>query len=123
MAGETKRGGGLAIGRIVPRGMVALGAIVVLAACDAPPGEASPPAAAGNDPGISASEFAAMQTGMTPEEVTAIVGSAGTVMSESDLGGIRTVMVQWEGESGLGANANAMFQNGKLIQKAQFGLE
>jgi hypothetical protein len=83
--------------------------------------EASAPAA--NDPGISATEFTAIQTGMTQDEVTAIVGSAGEVISENDLGGTRTVMVKWDGESGFGANANAMFQNGKLIQKSQFGLE
>ena len=75
-----------------------------------------------NDPGISASEFAQLRTGMTHAEAEAIVGSPGELMSENEIAGIRTFMVQWEGESGMGANANAMFQNGKLIQKAQFGL-
>ncbi|MGL5446574.1 MAG: hypothetical protein ACRDBL_04615 [Rhabdaerophilum sp.] len=78
---------------------------------------------AANDPGISATEFTAIQTGMTQDEVAGIVGSPGEVISENDLAGTRTVMVQWDGESGFGANANAMFQNGKLIQKSQFGLE
>lgn len=30
-------------------------------------------------------------------------------------------MYQWGG--GFGANMNAIFQNGKLVQKAQFGLK
>ncbi|RKF23598.1 hypothetical protein D6851_02465 [Altericroceibacterium spongiae] len=60
---------------------------------------------------------------MTPSEVEAIVGSPGEVISENELGGIRTIMVQWDGENGFGANANAMFQDGKLIQKSQFGLK
>ena len=76
-----------------------------------------------NDPGISAEEFAAIKTGMTHDEVTAIVGSPGELLSENEIAGTRTVMVQWNGERGFGANANAMFQNGKLIQKSQFGLE
>lgn len=76
-----------------------------------------------NDPGISAAEFKELQTGMTQAEVSAIVGSEGEVISENEIAGTRTVMVQWDGESGFGANANAMFQNGKLMQKSQFGLE
>lgn len=76
-----------------------------------------------NDPGITAAEFAALKTGMTPKQVEKIVGSLGQIISENEIAGIRTVMVQWPGERGVGANANAMFQNGKLIQKAQFGLQ
>jgi hypothetical protein len=36
-----------------------------------------------------------------------------------------TVMYTWQGESGFGANANAMFQGNpaKLMNKSQFGLE
>lgn len=87
------------------------------------PSEQAPPAPPANDPGISASEFKALQTGMTQAQASAIVGSEGEVISENEIAGTRTVMVQWEGETGFGANANAMFQNGKLIQKSQFGLE
>lgn len=75
-----------------------------------------------NDPRITASEFAALRTGMSHAEVEQIVGSPGELMSENEMAGIRTFMVQWEGDGGFGANANAMFQDGKLIQKAQFGL-
>ena len=41
-------------------------------------------------------------------------------MSRNELAGTEAVMYSWEGN--LGANMNAMFQNNKLVQKAQFGL-
>lgn len=76
-----------------------------------------------NAPEMSAAEFAALRTGMGYDEAVAIIGSPGELISESEMAGIRTQMYQWEGEGSFGANANAMFQNGKLVQKAQFGLE
>jgi hypothetical protein len=136
--GLAKKGGCLKWALVGVGGLFALGVIGALAggggAGDGPPapGAAPSPAAsassaapepAANDPGISAAEFKAIATGMTQAEVTAIVGSPGEVISENELAGIRTVMVKWDGESGFGANANAMFQNGKLVQKSQFGLE
>ena len=78
-----------------------------------------------NDPGISKKEFEQIQSGMTYEEVVSIIGGEGEVLSESGNKGedLHTVMYQWDGESGFGANANAMFQGGKLNTKSQFGLE
>jgi hypothetical protein len=65
---------------------------------------------------------------MSYEEVVEIIGGQGEVLSESGTPGgtgmdIHTVMYTWEGESGFGANANAMFQGNKLMNKAQFGLK
>jgi hypothetical protein len=78
-----------------------------------------------NPPTISLDEFNAIQDGMTYEQVVAIVGGAGTVLSESGSPGSEyyTVMYTWEGEGSIGANANCMFQGGRLVSKAQFGLE
>ena len=56
------------------------------------------------------------------EEVVAILGKEGEEMSSNDVAGYNTVMYKWDGDSGFGANMNGMFQNGKLVQKAQFGL-
>lgn len=81
-------------------------------------GEAA--ASPSNDPSITAQEFAELKSGMSPSQVADIVGSPGEVISESSIAGYHTVMVKWDG-SGLG-NANATFQNGKLVSKAQFGL-
>ena len=81
-----------------------------------------------NDPGISKAEFNKLKTGMTYEEAVKIIGGNGDVMSESGTPGgtgmdIHIVMYTFEGESGLGANANLTFQDNKLENKAQFGLE
>ncbi|MBA4121333.1 MAG: hypothetical protein H0X72_02570 [Acidobacteria bacterium] len=59
---------------------------------------------------------------MKYSEAVKILGSRGEVLSESGIGGTKTIMYQWNGE-GFGANMNAMFQNGKLVSKAQFGLK
>lgn len=75
-----------------------------------------------NDPGISAAEFSQLQNGMSYEQAQAIVGSAGELVTDSEMAGIRTFAVKWDGERGFGANANVMFQNNKLVVKAQAGL-
>lgn len=75
-----------------------------------------------NDPGISATEFAQLRNGMTYEQAQSIVGSSGELVSDSEIAGIHTFAVKWDGERGLGANANVMFQNNKLVMKAQAGL-
>lgn len=73
--------------------------------------------------GVTLANFQALETGMSYEEVVQILGSEGTEMSRTDLAGIVSVMYMWEGEGMLGANMNAMFQNGELMSKSQFGLE
>lgn len=73
--------------------------------------------------GVNMENYSKIQTGMSYEEVVAILGKQGEEMSSNDIGGYRTIMYKWDGDTGFGANMNAMFQNGKLIQKAQFGLK
>jgi hypothetical protein len=72
--------------------------------------------------GVTLAQYEQLQSGMSEQQVYNILGP-GTELSRSDLAGYTTVMYQWEGSGSLGANMNAMFQNGELIQKAQFGLE
>ena len=85
------------------------------------------PSASGNQStggGITLEMFNTVETGMTHREVSDILGSSGTVVSEVDLGlGSQhvTIMRQWSGR-GLGANAQIMFQGGRVISKAQVGL-
>lgn len=79
-----------------------------------------------NPPTITLAEYDEIKTGMTFQEVYNIIGGAGEVISEVDLGigeEYRTVIQQWEGVGILGANANITFQGGKVTVKAQFGLE
>lgn len=133
MAEGQKRSGCLKWGAIAIGGLFALG---VIGAALGDPAKDRAPAADGlqsvveapadppiNDPGISADEFAQLTPGMSYEEAIAIIGSPGEVISESAIAGTVTRMHQWKGESGFGPNANAMFQDGKLVSKAQFGLE
>lgn len=79
-----------------------------------------------NPPTITLEEFNAIQTGMSYDEVFEIIGGRGEVLSESDLGlgdEYISIMFSWDGEGSLGANANVLFQGGKVSSKAQFGLE
>lgn len=79
-----------------------------------------------NKSAISLSEFNQIDTGMTYDEVVAIIGSDGEVLSEVDLGTgeeYKTIMYTWKGKGSIGANANITFQGGKVISKAQLGLK
>lgn len=77
------------------------------------------------DPDISKDEFDQIQNGMTYEEVVAIIGGNGEVMSEVGEKGTPyySIMYMYKGEKGLGSNANFTFQDNKLQAKAQFGLK
>lgn len=78
------------------------------------------------DTKMTLEEFNKIETGMTYEQVVEIVGVEGTVLSETDITGneqYKTTMYSWDGDGSLGANANVTFQGGKVISKAQFGLE
>jgi len=74
---------------------------------------------------ISKAEFDQIKSGMSYEEVKAIIGGEGEVMSESGNPGDQfyTVAYMYKGKGDLGANANFMFQTDKLQNKAQFGLK
>lgn len=72
---------------------------------------------------ITMAEFNQIQTGMTYDEVVAIVGSPGEVVSTSTVGGYTVTMVSWYGDSYSGANANVTFSNGEVTAKAQVGLK
>jgi hypothetical protein len=71
-------------------------------------------------PQMNATNFGRIREGMTYEEVVAIVGEPSQLLSSSQIGDIQIKMYQWN--AGIVANANAMFQDGKMISKAQFGL-
>jgi hypothetical protein len=79
----------------------------------------------GSDVEITIDQFNQIQNGMTLEEVVAIVGGEGEIVSESGEKGtdFHTVMYSYDGNGGLGANVSLMFQGNKLQNKSQFGLE
>ena len=71
---------------------------------------------------VTAAEYSQLATGMSYQEAVDIIGFRGQELSRSSLAGTTTVMYQWM-NPGLGGNMNAMFQNGRLVSKAQFGLQ
>jgi len=78
-----------------------------------------------NNSGVSKAEFDQIQNGITYDQVVEIIGGPGEVVSEVGAKGEQyyTIIYQYEGESGLGSNANFTFQDNKLQMKAQAGLE
>lgn len=103
---------------------VAAGFMTPPTAAPRPAGRATAPAAAAPRPaartGITMAKFNQISEGMTYEQVVAIVGEPGELMSSSDLAGIKTVAYSWKNRNG--SNMLAMFQNGAMVQKSQFGL-
>ena len=76
-----------------------------------------------NSPKISKAEFDSLETGMTYEEVVAIIGGEGELSSRVDVAGYDTKLYIWQGDGSIGANANITFQNNALTAKAQVGLK
>lgn len=74
---------------------------------------------------ITKSEFDQIENGMTLEEVEKIIGGKGELLAEVGKKGEQTysVVYMFEGEAGIGANANFTFMAGILQGKAQFGLQ
>lgn len=71
-------------------------------------------------PVVSKAQYDLIKPRMSYEQVVAIIGSQGEEMSRNELAGYTTVMYSWANADGT--NMNAMFQNNRLVQKAQFRL-
>lgn len=69
---------------------------------------------------ITMDEFNRLAKGLNYDEAYEVVGYHAEELSRSDVAGYSTVMVMWQNADG--SNANAMFQNNRLIQRSQFGL-
>lgn len=68
---------------------------------------------------MTAAIFADLSEGMTIDEVAKLVGGPGELSSE----GYGTAIYSYEGVGSIGANALITFTDGKLVSKAQAGLE
>lgn len=73
-------------------------------------------------PVVTKAEYDQIRVGMYYGDVLSIIGSQGEELSRSDLAGYTTVMYSWTNKDGSNSNMNAMFQNYKLVTKAQLGL-
>jgi hypothetical protein len=71
-------------------------------------------------PIVTRQKYNQITEGMSYSDVVEIIGTVGEELSSNAIAGYITVMYQWENSDG--SNMNAMFQNDKLITKAQIGL-
>lgn len=71
-------------------------------------------------PVVTLGEYNQIREGMSYEDVRRIIGASGEELSRSNIAGYITVMYSWANSDG--SNMNAMFQNNRLISKAQLGL-
>ena len=78
-------------------------------------------AAAASASKLDIAAYSQIKTGMSYKAVRAIVGVDGEEQSSSDLAGFRTAAYTWKNSDG--SNMILMFQNGRLAQKAQSGLQ
>lgn len=72
---------------------------------------------------LTLEKFNSIRMGMSQSEVFSILGGPGELSSQNSMMGISTELRIWkqEGLFRIG-NCNVMFQNGKVVSKAQFGL-
>ena len=70
-------------------------------------------------PGVSLAAYDRIRPGMSYEDVGGLIGR-GTETNRTARGDITMVMYEWRLPGG--ANVNVVFENNRLIQKAQFGL-
>ncbi|ANY70593.1 hypothetical protein BBD42_05725 [Paenibacillus sp. BIHB 4019] len=68
---------------------------------------------------ITFAQYQKIEIGMTYKEVTEIVGGNGQALSET----ADMVVYSYSGAGDTGANAVLSFNNGKLLSKAQAGLD
>lgn len=72
---------------------------------------------------ITMEKYMKIKTGMTFDEVIEILGYPDEILSEVEIAGIHTVMLNWKSKKFLSVgNMNVTIQNGRVIAKAQFGL-
>lgn len=128
LAGAAPRsvGARLRHGLLVVSLIVAGVAVVAWVAMFLPsPGSSSSPSAGFSSgfssSGVTMANYNRLETGMSYAQAVAILGEPGMEQSRSDIAGYTTVMYTWHA-TGI-ANMNAMFQNDRLVSKAQLGLK
>ncbi|MBP0018974.1 MAG: hypothetical protein J7647_15675 [Cyanobacteria bacterium SBLK] len=71
---------------------------------------------------LTMADYDAIPNGISLEEAQALLGSNGKEMSSSEVAGIKTEIHIWENNPPT-SNITLTFQDGKLANKAQFGLK
>ncbi|WP_295813450.1 DUF3862 domain-containing protein [uncultured Nitratireductor sp.] len=70
---------------------------------------------------VTKAQYDALEMGMRYQQAVDALGCEGEELSISEMGSFKTIMMMWEGNS-LSASMAAIFQNDRLIQKEEFGL-
>ncbi len=76
----------------------------------------------GDDVKVTYDQYQQVATGMSYDEVCAVFGGKGELVSQSSLLGITDDIYMWSGTD-LGANCTISFQDGAVSSMSQFGLE
>ena len=63
-----------------------------------------------------------VETGMTYDEVVAIMGGDGELSSDTKIAGVSSKLYMWDGEN-IASNCSITFSDGKVSSKSQFGLD
>jgi catalase len=84
------------------KSLMTITALIVMAGC-------------GSSPVVTQDEYSQIQTGMTYQQVAAIVGDPGTQSQRQELAGFVHETYMWQNANG--SNLLCVFQNGKLINK------
>jgi hypothetical protein len=71
-------------------------------------------------PVVTMADYQVIKKGMSYKTVRGILGADGVELSRSEIAGTTTIMYSWKNPNG--SNMSAMFQDGALVTKAQFGL-
>jgi hypothetical protein len=76
----------------------------------------------GDDVKVTYDQYQQVATGMSYDEVCAVFGGKGELVSQSSLLGITDDLYMWSGTD-LGANCTITFQDGAVTSMSQYGLE
>jgi hypothetical protein len=71
---------------------------------------------------VTMAQYGQLREGMSYAAAVSVLGCEGEETASSETMGIRMVMYTWYGTTLMG-NMNAMFQDGRMVSKAQMGLE
>lgn len=116
------------LGYVLPGVLILVIFGVVASMFSAGPGSSGTGFISVSEPVVTYNEYLSIENGMSYQQVVSIIGEPGREISRNKTDGvpgvmedIETVMYEWANSDG--SNMNAMFQNDRLIQKAQFWLD
>ena len=119
---------GIVLGLVVIIVLGVVSALVIPEAFNTPPRATGGLDRTGSTAVVNKAHYDRIREGMSYLEVIRIIGAEGVELSSNKIDGvpgvmpsISTKMYMWQNSNG--SNMNAMFQNDRLVQKAQFGLE